>query len=65
MSSDVQLSQSLSRCGGSGEDEVRLQGSEEERKRPQRSMCCPFVGALAHAQSVFAYVQFMPYVLPS
>jgi len=61
MSSDVQLAQSLCRCGGSGEDGVWQQGGEEERKRAQRSRCCPFIGTFSHAP----YVQFVPYVLPA
>jgi len=65
MSSDVQLAQSLCRHGGPIEDEVRHQGGEEESKRAPRSMCCPFIGAFAHAQSMSTYVQFVPYVLPA
>jgi len=65
MSSDVRSAQSLCRHGGSSEDEVQQQGGEEESKRAQRSMCCPFIGAFAHAQSVSVYLQFVPYVLPA
>jgi len=65
MSSDVRSAQSLCRCGGPSDDEVQQQVGEEESKRAQRSMCCPFIGALAHAQSVSAKVRFVPYVLPT
>jgi len=56
---------SLCRHGGSGEDEVGQQGNKEESKRAPRSMCCPFLGAFAHVQSMSTYVQFVPYVLPA
>jgi len=61
MSSDVRSAQSLCRRGGSGENEGRQQGGEEESKRAQRNTCCPFIGAFAHAP----YVQFVPHVLPA
>jgi len=38
---------------------------EKENKGPQRSMCSPFIWAFTHAQSVFVYMQFVPYVLPA
>jgi len=34
-----------------------------EKKRPQRRMCCPFLGAFTHAQGMSAYVQSVPYEL--
>jgi len=61
MSSDVQLAQSPCRGGGPSKDKVRQQGGEEERKRTQRTMYHPFIGAFAHAP----YVQFVPYMLPT
>jgi len=53
-SSDVWLAQSLCRRGDPGEGGAQQEGSEEEskRKRALRSMCCPFIGAFAHAQSM-------------
>jgi len=39
--------------------------SGEKEKAPQGSMCCPFIGAFAHAQGVFVYVLFVPYLLPA
>jgi len=44
---------------------ARWRGGEQERERAPRSMCCPFIGAFAHAQSMSLYVQFVPCVLPS
>ena len=41
------------------------EGSEEESKRATRTMCCPFIGAFAHAQSMSAYMQFLPCMLPA
>ena len=60
-SSDVRLAQSPWRSGGSDKGGIQQQGREEERKRAQRSMCCPFIGAFAHVP----YVQFVPYMLPA
>ena len=54
MSNDVQSAQSLCRRGGSGEDGVQQEGGEGESKRTQSIMCCPFIGAFAHSQSMFA-----------
>jgi len=65
MPSNVRSAQTLCRRGGSSEDGVRQQGGKEESKRAQRSKCCPFIGAFAHAQCLFAYIQFMPHVLPA
>ena len=64
MSSDVWSAQSLCRRGSPGEGRAQQQGREEESKRAARRMCCPFIGAFAHAQSMSAYVQFLPCVLP-
>jgi len=55
MSSDIRLAQSLCRRGGPGEDGVQQRGGEDESKREARNMCCPFIGAFAHAQSMSAY----------
>jgi len=65
MPSHVRSAQSLCRRGGPGEGRVQQRGVEEESKRAPRSMCCPFMGAFVHAQSVSAYVQFVPHVLPA
>jgi len=65
MSSDVRSAQSLCRHGGPGKGGAQHPGGEEKSKRAARSICCPFIGALAHAQSMSAYVQFLPCVLPS
>jgi len=67
MSSNVQSVQSPCKCGGPREGGAQQQASDEEskRKRAPRSMCCPFIGACEHAQSMSAYVQFVPCVLPA
>ena len=65
MSSDVRSAQSLCRCGGPGKGGAQQRRSEEESKRAARSMCCSFIGAFAHAQSMSAYLQFLPCVLPT
>jgi len=67
MSSDVPSVRSLYRHGGPGEGGTQQQGDEEgsKRERAARSMCCLFIGAFAHAQSMSAYVQFVPCMLPA
>jgi len=67
MSSDVLSAQSLCRRGGPGDGRVQQRGGEEDskRKRAPRSMCCPFRGAFAHAQSMSTYVQFVPHIQPA
>jgi len=65
MSSDVRSAQSLCRHGGPSEGGAQQRGGEQQSKRVARSMCCPFIGTFAHAQSVSAYVQFLPCVLPA
>jgi len=64
-SSNVWLAQSLCRRGGPGKDKVQQQDGEDESKRAPRNMGCPFMGAFAHAQSMSAYMQFVPYMLPA
>jgi len=48
-----------------GESRAQQSGGEKERKRVARTTCCPFIGAFAHAQSMSAYMQFLPCVLPA
>jgi len=38
---------------------------QREGKGSSESMCCPFIRVFTHPQSVFVYVQFMPYMLPT
>jgi len=63
-SRDAYLAQSLCRRRGSSEEGFQ-ENSGEKEKAPQESMCCPFIVVFAHAQGVFAYAQFVPYVLPA
>jgi len=65
MSSDVRSAQSLCRRGGPSEIGAQQRGGEEESKRAPRSVRCPFIGAFARAQSMSAYGQFVPCVLPA
>jgi len=48
-----------------GKSRAQQPGGEEESKRAARTTCFPFIGAFAHAQSMSAYVQFLPCVLPA
>ena len=54
--SDVQLAQSLRRHGAP---------CEAASRSAPRSMCCPSVGAFAHAQSMSAYMRLVPCTLPA
>jgi len=57
------MSCQLSLCAGMEVLARTRSGSKagRRRERPQRSTCCPFIGAFAHAP----YMQFLPYVLPA
>jgi len=48
-----------------GKSRAQQPRAEEESKRAARTTCCTFIGAFVHAQSMSAYMQFLPCVLPA